>query len=178
MTKIILIFVSIVFLIACETDDDDQTTPVNSTGNFKIDDDQFQLRQGFVTPTETDGPNLYRKDILLASVEYIWSQNRLIGAADTVIMTIYSDNPSFEIEGAYSITDDQVAAGRVEMYFAINYDIENDTLDQEEEIESGTLTIIRNTDGRYVFNIDNGIVDIVGNDFTLDYNGTLTLLTP
>jgi hypothetical protein len=91
---------------------------------------------------------------------------------------VYSDDLSFEIEGVYSITDDQVVAGQVEMYFAINYDIENDTLDNEEDIGSGTLTITRNSNGTYVFNIDNGIVDIVGNDFTLDYNGTLTDIAP
>ncbi|OUS18442.1 hypothetical protein A9Q93_03915 [Nonlabens dokdonensis] len=94
-------------------------------------------------------------------------------------MTVYSDDPSFEIVGVYTITDDQVVAELVEMYFAINYNIENDTLDQEEEeFKSGTLTITRNNDGTHVFNIDNGIVDIIGNDFTLDYQGTLTLLTP
>ncbi|AGC76315.1 hypothetical protein [Nonlabens dokdonensis] len=115
---------------------------------------------------------------MIAIGEYTWSQNRFIGAADTVIMTVYSDDPSFTLEGIYTITDNQIVAGQVEMYFAINYDIENDTLDQEEEIESGTLSITKNSNGTYVFNIDNGIVDIVGNDFTLDYQGTLTLLTP
>ncbi len=64
------------------------------------------------------------------------------------------------------------------MYFEINYDIENDKLDQEEEIESGTLTITKNSNGTYIFNIDNGFLDAVGNEFTLDFHATLTLLTP
>jgi len=165
------------FLISCESDDDTQTTPIISTGNFKIDNDQFQLSQGFVTPTEADSPGFYRKDILLSSGEYSWSQNRFIGAADGTFITVYSDNSSFEIEGVYSITDNQVATGQAEIFFAINYDIQNDTVDNEEDIESGTLTITKNPNGTYVFNIDNGIVDIVGNDFTLDYDGLLTTIS-
>jgi hypothetical protein len=178
MKKLILCFIVIVLFISCDSDEDNQSTPIISTGNFKIDDDPFQLSQGFITPSEEDEPDLYRKFILLSSDGYSWNQNQFIGAADGAFITLYSDNSSFEVEGTYSITDNQAASGQAEMYFAINYDIQNDTLDNEEEIESGTLTITKNTDGTYIFKIDNAVVDIIGDDFTLDYEGVLTTISP
>ncbi|WP_164510798.1 hypothetical protein [Nonlabens xiamenensis] len=57
------------------------------------------------------------------------------------------------------------------MYYAINYDIQNDTLDSEEDIESGTLTIVKNDDNTYVFTINNGVVDITNQSFELLFDG-------
>ncbi|WP_213523927.1 hypothetical protein [Nonlabens sp.] len=176
LTLLLSFIFSLTLLCSCESDDDDMRA-IESRGSFSIDNDTFGLRFGFDTPVQEDSPNLYYKTILLSSEGYVLTQNnQLEGAADVVIMEVYSDQQNFEIEGTYSITDNQAVSGQVEMYFAINYDIQNDTLDREEDIESGTLTITKNENNTYVFTINNGVVDIVGNDFKLNYNGFVTTL--
>jgi hypothetical protein len=62
------------------------------------------------------------------------------------------------------------------IYYAAGTDIDNDTIGDEEDIESGTLSITVNNNGTYNVPLPNGRVDITGQAFEVRYDGTIKVI--
>lgn len=177
-SKLLLFTIFLTVLTSCGNDDD-ATTPsvveLPGTGSFSIDRVNFRLAQGFFYPSTEDEAGLYYKIIILADGGYTANTTtRLIsGVASAVLIKTHDTVNRDDLSGTYDITDGTPVAGQATAYYAINYDPVNQTVDDEEDIESGTLTIRLNDDGTYNVVLSNGRVDIVGQMFTVDYDGLI-----
>lgn len=178
-----LLFV-VLTLSACNGNDDDSSNDDNNDnqgiGQFTIDNSSFDLSKGFRSPVFEDEPGLYYQNVLLSSdgfnLNTTAGDNPLTGTADAIFIELYSSSDNAPITGTYNVTDTDENPGDAYVYYAINYNIDADTIDDEEEIESGSLTITQNSDGSYSVSLTNGVVDITGQDFTVTYDGDIMFL--
>lgn len=173
---------SIIYLLAlflfygCIPDDGSDVIPASS-GSFKIDDVSFNLSQGFFTDPIEESPSLFFNTILLSDSGLNSVNNGpLTGSGNAVVMEIYSATSSSNLLGTYTITDGSPVAGQAVVNYAVGLDLDNDTTDDEEDIESGTLTISRNNNGTFNVTLSNGRVDITGQSFEVLYDGTIKVV--
>ena len=173
---------SIIYLLAlflfygCNPDDGDNSIPA-STGSFKIDNASFNLSQGFFTDPLLEIPGLFYKTIILTDSGFNSANNGpLTGRGNAVVLEIYSATSDLNLIGTFNITDGSPVAGQALAYYAVGLDIENETSDDEEDIESGTLTISLNDNGTYKVSLPNGRVDITGQAFEVIYDGTIKVV--
>lgn len=167
--------------ISCGNDDDVTSPPVviePGTGSFTVNTVSIDLTQGFYFPDEfVTSSNLYASAVIIADGGYTaLPDRRLDGAATAVFIRVYSDRSNASIEGTYEIAEDVVTSGQAEVYVAINYDIINDTLDEDANLESGTLSITRASDGTYNVSIENGLTDFSTRTFVMTYDGAIVRL--
>jgi hypothetical protein len=174
-----------ILLISCGNDDDLTSPPVSppavvepGTGSFSVDGVPIDLTQGFYYPDEfISSTNLYVTIIVIADGGYApRPDRRLSGAATSVFIRLYSDMSNVGLVGDYEITDDSTVAGQAEVYVAVNYDINNDTLDEDADLESGSLSITKAADGTYDVSIENGLTDFSARTFVMTYDGAIVRL--
>lgn len=175
---LILVCFSIVILTSCNSDDDTPVAPAfTSSGTFNIDDVSFPLDKGFTEALFLDNDDNYLFRMLLAGPGISFDQVYR-GKADAVQIDLYVSNFNSDFVGTYSITDldSSITAGKAVVNYLVDIDLDNDTVMDEEEIESGTLTVTKNPNNSYTFTLNDGVVDITMQDFKIDYTGKIEMI--
>jgi hypothetical protein len=176
--KFSILFLLTLFISCDGSDDRKDNTGDPSTGFFAIDNVSFDLNQGYNSEVFEDSPGLYYQSFLIGGDGLFFNpaSSSLSGMTNVVIIELYSETDNFDFKGSYEITDGDPVAGQALAYYALDYDVDQSTSRDEEDIESGTLFITTNSNGTFSVSLTNGVVDITRQAFAMEYDGTIKLV--
>ncbi|MBN2215604.1 MAG: hypothetical protein JW723_15335 [Bacteroidales bacterium] len=165
------LLLSLIFFAGCKKDDNG-----SSPNNYiKYDDKTYAIDKG-ILENYGEWEGVYNLDLSLVSngINLIESQGEITGATGTgniIYFEMYTTNSLQLDNGTYEYDYYGLEAGTFDDgWVAINYDVNEENGDVEQDIEDGTVTVSRNGD---IYEITIDCTDEVGKSVTGFFRGTL-----
>jgi hypothetical protein len=175
LKPLVLLFITI-GLISCDADDDlpereIQPIEVNPASNFNVAGEEFDINAGIQT-TAAGENDINRVQFIFIGDGLEYNTSGIVGRGPLVQLVLYRAVGA-QLEGTFSFND-SMESGTASLAYSEVFDVNNRSV-SDDQLESGDLTITRNSDNTLTINLL-GITEDGQEDYSLFYEGEVYIL--